>query len=321
MSFQKPRLAWLPITQLIMGCLFIGIGAVQAVGDYADQTVMQHRLSAHQIPPAAPAIPYTFPLGGRQLFPDYRLVALYGSPGAPVLGALGQQGIPASLARVKKLAASYQPYSKQPILPTFEIIASVASASPTANNDYSSETSPSLLQAWVTAARTQGVYVVLDLQPGRSNFLSQAKHLAPLLQQPNVGLALDPEWRLTKTQVPLKQIGSVSIGEVNTTANWLAALCRQHHLPQKLFLLHQFRTDMLPDRQKLDVSHPELAYAIQMDGQGTRGQKQNTWQAILQQPPAGMHFGWKNFYRKDTTLLSPQQTMKLIPQPWYVSYQ
>ena len=43
------------------------------------------------------------------------------------------------------------------------------------------------------------MYVVLDLQPGRSNFLDQAKLYEPLLRLPHVGLALDPEWRLRRT--------------------------------------------------------------------------------------------------------------------------
>ena len=40
------------------------------------------------------------------------------------------------------------------------------------------------------------MYVVLDLQPGRTDFLTQAKRYEPLLALPHVGLALDPEWRL-----------------------------------------------------------------------------------------------------------------------------
>lgn len=269
--------------------------------------------------PPLPA--WRFPGGTTTIFPHNRLVALYGSPGAPVLGVLGRQGLAASITRVKQLAADYQPYSKQHILPTFELIATVASASPTENNDYSREITPAVLRQWIDGARQAGVYVVLDLQPGRTDFLTQAKQLAPLLEQPNVGLALDPEWRLTATQVPLAQIGAVSIKEVNQTADWLAGLIKQHHLPQKLFLLHQFRLDMLPDRQKLDTTHPNLAYVIQMDGQGTQSQKQDTWHSILKQPPARTKFGWKNFLVKDSRMLTPAQTMRLVPSPWYVSYQ
>ena len=56
----------------------------------------------------------------------HRLVALYGHPGVPSLEALGQQGISASVARIKKLAASYRRLSRSPVVLTFEIIATIA---------------------------------------------------------------------------------------------------------------------------------------------------------------------------------------------------
>ena len=269
--------------------------------------------------PAPP--PFTFPDGGRQLMPNFRLIALYGEPGEPALGALGEQSLNDTLSRIKTLAATYQPLSAQPILPALEIIATVASASPTANNDYSQEIDPATLQPWIEAARTAGVYVVLDLQSGRADFLSQAKEYASLLAQPNVGLALDPEWRLTADQLPLAQIGSVGIDEVNATASWLADLVAANNLPQKLLVLHEFRPSMLPGRAQLDTSRTSLAYVIQMDGQGAQQTKQSTWQTVTSTPPANIYFGWKNFYLKDSPMLTPDQTMQIAPQPWYVSYQ
>lgn len=279
---------------------------------------------AKKATPSAPVphpVIWTFADGSRTLFPNYRLVALYGTPGAPTLGALGQQSLPDTIARIKDVARQYQPFSKEKIMPTLEIITTVASASPTDNGDYSREVDPATIQTWVTAAEKAGVYVVLDLQPGRADFLSQAKEYESLLAQPNVGLALDPEWRLQPNQVPLVQIGSVDIHEVNATVGWLANLTTQHNLPQKLVLLHEFRLSMLPNRDQLDVSHSNLAYAVQMDGQGAQSVKQDTWHSVTANAPANVHFGWKNFYQKDSPVLSPQQTMQIAPQPWYVSYQ
>lgn len=264
---------------------------------------------------------YRFPGGGRVLFPGHRLVALYGTPDTPALGALGEQDAGASVARVKQLAAAYQPLSPEPVVPTFEIIATVASAQPTNDNDYSEAIDPAKLQPWIELARQRGVYVVLDLQPGRSDFLTQARQYQSLLEQPNIGLALDPEWRLGPNQLPLRQIGSVDISEINQTADWLAQLTRAGHLPQKLFLLHQFQASMIPQRNALDMSHPELAYAVQMDGQGDQAAKTGTWQSITADAPASLRFGWKNFYDEDHPMLTPEQTMAISPQPWYISYQ
>src|SRR5690606_38192382 len=183
------------------------------------------------------------------------------------------------------------------------------------------ETEPEVLLPWIKAAQKEGVYVVLDLQPGHSDFLKQAKLYEELLKYPNVGLALDPEWRLKAGQKHMVQIGSVKAAEINKTAAWLAELTARHKLPQKLFLLHQFRLDMISNREKLDMSHQELAYAIQMDGHGSQQQKQDTWRAIRHGAQKQIHFGWKNFYKVDSPMLSPAQTMKVAPQPWFVSYQ
>jgi hypothetical protein len=289
----------------------------------------QHKLLVHQmkdaddylasLPPPPPR--YHFPDGGHTLAPNYRLVALYGTPDAPVLGALGQQGLDQSIARAQKLARDYQPYSAEPVMPTLEIIATIASAGPTDNNDYSTQLPLAKLEPWIRQALAHNVYVVLDLQSGRSDFLSQAKALQPLLEYPNVGLALDPEWRLKPNQKPLVQIGSVSIHEVNETANWLANLTGRRHLPQKLFLLHEFRLSSLPSRVMLDTSRPQLAYVVQMDGQGPQSEKDHTWQQVITNAPANPRFGWKNFLKKDPVVLTPKQTMAIKPQPWYVSYQ
>lgn len=318
---KNVRFGWLPLLQLLLGAVLVSGGTWLFFDNrFTDQVTSAESSATVRFQHRQP-LNFSFPAGGTTIFPKHRMVALYGAPGAPVLGALGQQDLTAAIQRVKQLSQQYQPLMQERALPTFEIIATVASAQPTANNDYSSEVNQQILQRWITAAREAGVYVVLDLQPGRTDFLTQARQLTPLLSQPNVGLALDPEWRLKPHQVPLVQIGTVSIQEVNETANWLAALTRRLKLPQKLFLLHQFRNDMLPDRAHLNVGHPELAYAVQMDGQGTQAEKQATWRAILRQPPAQIRFGWKNFYAKDSTMLSPGQTMMLQPRPWYVSYQ
>lgn len=265
--------------------------------------------------------PFEFPAGGRTILPKYQLVALYGTPGEPVLGVLGQQSLEASVGRVKKLAADYQKYSRATIYPAFEMIATVALASPTDNGDYSREVPARKLLPWVKAAKEAGVYVVLDLQPGRSNSLAQAKQYEQLLKYPNVGLALDPEWRLESNEIPLEQIGSISINEVNSVAAWLAELTSANKLPQKLFVLHQFRLDMLPHRDQLNTSYNQLAYVVQMDGQGQQTEKQATWKAIIKNPSPRLNYGWKNFYKKDPKMLSPEQTMLIKPTPSYISYQ
>jgi len=261
------------------------------------------------------------PGGGQVMFPGRRLVALYGHPGTPSLGVLGQQGLAASIARARQLAASYRPLSRVPAVPAFEIIATVAEASPGPDGSYSYETPVSQLLPWVRQATADGLYVVLDLQPGRASLLTQAEHYQALLELPGVGLALDGEWKLQPGQRPLQQIGHVNIGEVNSVVSWLAALTARYNLPQKLLVLHQFQLAMLPGEKQLDTSHDDLAIVIHMDGQGTPALKQATWNAVTAAAPPGVYFGWKNFLVKDHPMLTPVQTMTKSPTPVMISYQ
>ena len=262
------------------------------------------------------------PGGGQLLFPQRRMVALYGHPGTPSLGLLGEQGIEASIARAKKLAAEYQPFSDEPVQPAFEIITTVATGHAGPDGKYSAYTAVEKLEPWIDAAAKAGVYVVLDLQPGRNDFLVQAKRYEELLKRPNVGLALDPEWRLKPNQRHMVQIGSVDAAEINKVSDWLAGLVREHALPQKMLILHQFQLRMIRDRDTLETGHPELALVVHADGHGTPGQKQDTWNALRQDLPSGVRMAWKNFIDEDKPTFTPKRTYSEVdPKPWFVSYQ
>jgi hypothetical protein len=262
------------------------------------------------------------PGGGQLLFPQHMMVALYGTPGTGALGVLGEQGLEASIQRARDTAAPYQALVDATVVPAFEIIATVASAAPGPDGDYSAESDVETLRPWVEAAGEAGVYVVLDLQPGRTDFLTQARLYQSLLELPHVGLALDPEWRLRPDQVHLTQIGQVGIDEVNQVVTWLADLTRDNALPQKLLVLHQFQVRMVVDRERLDTSRDELAIMVHVDGQGGQAAKQDTWRVLRQDAPQPLYWGWKNFIDEDLPMLTPQQTIEqVVPTPELVTYQ
>jgi hypothetical protein len=262
------------------------------------------------------------PGGGQIVFPGRRMVALYGNPTTPSLGVLGEQGLDASITRAQQTAAQYDGlFGTDPVIPTFEIIATVASAFPGPDRNYSTEMGLDVLRPWVEKARDSGVYVMLDLQPGRSDFLSQAKLYESLLLEPNVGLAIDPEWRLGPNQLPLQQIGSVGVDEINSVITWLADLTRDHNLPQKIFMLHQFKLSMIEGRDRVDTSRDELSVLIHADGNGPPGSKYATYNALTASPPPNVRWGWKNFYDEDSPTFTPQQTAAVDPTPVFVSYQ
>jgi hypothetical protein len=261
------------------------------------------------------------PGGGQVLFPGRRFVALYGHPHTPAMGALGQQSLPETIERAQRHAAEYEPLVSESVIPTLEIIATVASTAPGADGNYSAVSTVEDLRPWVEAAADAGAYVVLDLQPGRSDFLTQAQHYEQLLLEPHVGLALDPEWRLAPDERHLEQIGSVSAAEINSVIGWLADLTREHNLPQKILVLHQFRTAMITDREDVDTSTDEVAVLIHADGFGTPSQKFDTWDILHVDPPPDVWWGWKNFLDEDNPTFTPAETVAIDPSPLFVSYQ
>ena len=288
---------------------------VFALGDsFGDAEQIIARLTAAATVPQLPG-------GGQLAFPHRRMIAAYGTPGSASLGILGEQDLPGAIERVQQLVDEYEPHSDVPVQPAFEIITTVASSDPGGDGDYSNELSAETIREWVDGAGEAGVYVVLDLQPGTTDFLTQARMYEELLLQPHVGLALDPEWRLEPGQRHMEQIGSVTAAEVNEVITWLADLTAENSLPQKVLILHQFRLSMISDRQDLDTSREELAITLHADGNGAPGDKLATWNTLQTDLPEGIFMAWKNFYDEDSPTFTPEETYAVEPQPWFVSYQ
>jgi hypothetical protein len=261
--------------------------------------------------------------GGTTVFPDRRIVAYYGNPLTFRLGILGETDPDRAVERVTERAALYNAEGLPPAQPGFEIIVTVASNRAGEDGNYSNEMPLETIRPWIDIAIERGVSVILDLQPGRSDFVTQAKLYEEFLRLPNVGLALDPEWRLKPDQRHLRQIGSVGAEEINAVVDYLTTLVHEETLPQKILVLHQFQERMLPDRQLVDTP-PEIAVVVHVDGQGSLGSKYGTWAAMLAAPTLPeqqLWWGWKNFIDEDFPTATPGQVNAVEPLPVVVTYQ
>lgn len=272
-------------------------------------------------PPSPSAAPggesAQLPRGGRTIFPQFRVVAYYGASATGSLGVLGR-GTPDESAA--KLATAAKPFEAggRPILPAFELIATVAQGKPGDGGNYSELTPDDEVQTYLDAARRAKVLLVLDIQPGRARFLDQVKHYEKFLLEPDVGLALDPEWVLKPGQLPLKQIGSTDAATINEVSAYLSDLVASHNLPEKLFVIHQFRVTMVTSRDQV-VARPGLATTFHIDGNGGQQIKLDAYAILKTAPP--FHNGFKLFYEKDTNLMTPAQVLALQPQPELITYQ
>jgi hypothetical protein len=287
-------------------------GASGASGGQPDGTASQV-----PTPPASPSGAPELPLGGRTIFPGHRVVAFYGTAGYAGLGVLGEADPDSIVPRLRAAAAGFAtPDRKLQI--AFELIVTVAQRRPGADGAYSKMIDQALIRQYVDAARRHGALLVLDVQPGRADFLTQVKRLRPFLSEPHVGLALDPEWRMAPGQIPGKVTGAVGAAEINAVAAYLSGIVTERNLPQKLLLLHQFKAAMIPD---IAAVAPQRGLAIvhHLDGFGTRGEKAATFNRLYR--PGRFHLGYKLFYDEDVGIYTPAEVLAFQHVPDYVSYQ
>jgi hypothetical protein len=268
-----------------------------------------------QTPESAPAT-RELPLGGTKIFPRFRVVAYYGTAGNAALGVLGEGSPDKVLPRLRSAARGFA--GDRQVQVAYELIATVAQAKPGADGDYSRMIDQAQIKRYVDQARKNKVLVILDLQPGRGNFLPQARRMEKFLAQPHVGLALDPEWRMPSDKVPGRTIGRVSPAEVNRVSAYVSSLVAKHKLPEKLFVVHQFRSSMLPDVHKIQ-KRPGLALVQHVDGFGTRPEKDATWKRLRR--PHQFHMGYKLFYDEDVKRYQARDVLKFKPVPDLVSFQ
>lgn len=262
------------------------------------------------------------PGGGGLVFPGRRMIATYGHPSGPALGQMGEHPPAGAVGVVKDWVSQYQELTDETIIPAFEVIATVASSEPGDDGNFTNESDPEELVPYIDAITEAGGYAVIDLQPGLTTFKEQAVHYNELLKRPNVGLALDAEWKLQPGQQPAAQVGSASAAEINEATEWLADLTRENDLPQKALIVHQFQIAMLPDRENIDTSAPELSFILHADGHGSPEQKFETWNVMRQDLQPQFFMAWKNFIDEDMPMFTPDQTYNTVdPRPWFVSYQ
>jgi len=262
------------------------------------------------------AKPQELPLGGTKIFPQYRVVAYYGTAGSGTLGVLGEGSPDTQLPKLRKAAAGFAGERKVQV--AYELIVTVAQAGAGRDGDYSQMIDEEKIQQYVDQARRNKVLVILDLQPGRGSFLPQARRLERFLIQPHVGLALDPEWRMPPGKVPGRTIGRVGAAEVNSVSAYVDGLVGKHRLPQKLFVLHQFRASMLPDVQKI-AKRPGLALVQHVDGFGSRSEKDATWDRLRR--PQQFHLGYKLFYDEDIKRYRATDLLGFDDVPELISFQ
>jgi hypothetical protein len=258
------------------------------------------------------------PRGGRAILPDYRVVAYYGAPQDDELGILGI-GSPRRAAR--SLERQARPYARRgrPVLPAFELIAAIVTSEAGDGGDPTMRQDDSTIRRYLRVARAHRMLLLLDIQPGYAPFLQEAKAFERWLKEPDVGLALDPEWSLEPPTLPAQEIGSTDAATVNEVSRYLSDIVQRNHLPQKLLVVHRFTGDMIQGEHELERD-PGVALVVNVDGFGDQPNKISKYREFTRDLRRRFN-GFKLFYHEDQNLMSPNQVLRLRPQPDLVVYE
>jgi hypothetical protein len=262
--------------------------------------------------------PPTLPRGGRKLFPRQTVVAFYGAPQARELGTLGI-GSPQAVAR--RLERQARDYARpgRPVLPAFELISTIVQSDPGDDGDHAMRQEPRVLRRYLRAARRNDMLLILDIQPGYASFLDEVRALRRFLLEPDVSVALDPEWSMDPPALPGQEIGSTDAATINRVSAYLSRIVRENRLPEKMLVVHRFTDEMIQNEAALK-QYPGVALTVNVDGFGDRANKISRYHSFTR-GRRKRHHGFKLFYEEDTNLMAPTRVLALRPPPELVVYE
>lgn len=265
--------------------------------------------------------PKELPRGGRFLFPAHRLVGFCGTPGAPALGEL-QGNLPAKAKELEAQAAHYA--QGRTLLPVFELIAVVVQSGAGPDGKYRRRVDDAVVDEYLRQARRSKGLLLLNIQPGHSDFLTEVRAFEKYLREPDVGVALDPEWAMKANQRPGVFYGQTNGETINDVADYLSSLIQEENLPEKALVFHQVNRDVLKDESAM-TNHPGVAIIKSVDGLGYVHAKIVTYGSLMETMAKGVHPGFKLFFDEDrrngSRLMTPKEVLGLSPQPEYVLYE
>jgi hypothetical protein len=215
---------------------------------------------------------------------------------------------------------------ERPVMPAFQLIATIVHDTPGSDGKYRSRLSDDVIDQYLQAARQQQMLLILDIQPGRAKFMDEVRHYAKWLKERDVSLALDPEWSMGPGEVPGKVIGHTDAATINEVSAYLDQIVQTNKLPQKLLIVHEFTESMVQNRSAL-VERPGLATVFNVDGFGTPEAKTNKYTDLTSDPerPQFVFTGFKLFYEEDTRhnsrIMNWSEVLNLDPQPDVVVYE
>ncbi|MDT8911645.1 hypothetical protein [Amycolatopsis sp. PS_44_ISF1] len=212
----------------------------------------------------------------------------------------------------------------RPVTPVVELIATASHRTPGPDGMFRTRASDDTVREYLDEARALKGVLLLNIQPGRADFLPEVQAYEHWLTEPDVGVALDPEWAVEPGVVPGEKFGHTTGTELDGVAAYLGELAQSHHLPDKIMAYHQVAASVVTDEASLKA-HPGVSAVKIVDGIGSAGAKKATWTKLMADKPEHVQAGFKLFFEEDTrhgaALMTPTEVLSLTPTPAYVVYE
>jgi hypothetical protein len=264
------------------------------------------------------------PLPGAVL-PANRIVAFYGNPLSKKMGVLGEYPKEQMLAMLDKEVARWaKADSSHPVVPALHLIVTVAQGAPGRNGLYRLWMRDSLVNEVHSWAKSRHGLFFIDVQVGKSTVQAELPRLRPFLENPDVHLAIDPEFSMAPSgAVPGRKIGTLDARDINWAVDFLDEIGRTKNLPPKILIVHRFTRTMVTIASKIRFT-PHVQVVMDMDGWGPPWLKFDSYHDYVKAEPV-QFTGFKLFFHNDTKsgdpLLTPAEVLRLTPRPLYIQYQ
>jgi hypothetical protein len=259
------------------------------------------------------------------ILPFKRIVAYYGNLYSKKMGALGEYPPIEMWERLNMEVAAWEKAdSLTPVQPAIHYIAVVAQGSPMPDKTYCKRMPDAQIDSVLAIARMHNAIVFLDIQVCQSTYENELPRLEKYLKMPHVHLGIDPEFSMKDGSIPGKKIGTIDAADVNYCSNYLAELVKKYKLTPKVLVVHRFTQGMVRNYKNI-ILRPEVQIVMHMDGWGEPVLKRSTYLLYIRKEPV-QFTGFKLFYKNDLKkspgiLMTPDDLMKLKPQPIYIQYQ
>jgi hypothetical protein len=249
-----------------------------------------------------------------------QIIVYYGSPLAAGLGILGAMPAEEAAHQVAARASVYDGLNGDVgAVGALDVIYSLAQGEPTQNGMYVRHLEDYYVEEYLRIAEEHDLQLFLDLQIGRAQVLDEVRNIERFLLNPRVHVAIDPEYAVGPSGVPMATPGRISADEINAVQTYLRELVEAHGLPGKIVVVHQYMEDTVVDAERVETV-ADIDFVLNMDGLGAIDDKLKKYQHFSSRPHS-KHDAFNVFFIHDQRVLSEEEILGMSPTPRIVFYQ